>query len=149
MKLNLGCGTRAMAGYVNVDHEPFPGVDVVWDLEHRWGWPDESVTEVYSRDLFEHVADPVFFVTEAHRVLVVGGRLIVVVPDFRSMDAFSDPTHRRFCTPQTFNHWIPGTGQYRENNYGGVAFAADRVSFDQAAAKITFDLRKIRANDPG
>jgi ubiquinone/menaquinone biosynthesis C-methylase UbiE len=138
-----------MEGYLNVDHVPFPGA-VIFDIDTYgpWPWDDESITEVYSRDLFEHVEDPVHFVTEAHRVLVVGGLMVVIVPDFRSMDAFSDPTHRRFCTPQTFNHWIPGTGQYRENNYGGVAFAADRVSFDQAAGKLTFELRKIRANDP-
>lgn len=136
-----------MAGYVNVDHHPFPGIDELFDVDNPWPWNNESATEVYARDLFEHVNDPVWFVTEAHRVLVVGGLLIVIVPDYRSPDAFSDPTHRRFCTPQTFNHWVPGTAQYQENNYGGVAFAADNFLHDPRTGKLKFVLRKIRNED--
>lgn len=110
MKINLGCGQTLLPDCVNVDAAQLPGVDVVHDLGVTpWPWPDNSATHVSAFHLFEHLADPVSFMTEAHRVLVPGGKLIIVVPYYRDPGAFTDPTHKRFCTENTFDYWTRGT----------------------------------------
>lgn len=125
MRLNLGCGSRTQEGYVNVDRVKLDGVDVVHDLDVLpWPWKDRSVQQIVAQDVFEHVADPIGFMTEAHRVLFIGGVLVIKSPHFRHQDAYTDPTHRRFCTEHTWDYWIPGTVLFNDNNpaYGGVSF---------------------------
>lgn len=125
MRVNLGCGTDIRPGCVNVDRVALPGVDVVLDLDAgRWPWEDGSVREIVAQDVFEHVADPVLFMTECHRVLEDGGPLQIKSPHWRHRDAYTDPTHRRFCTEHTFDYWVPGTQLYQQGNHvmGGVPF---------------------------
>lgn len=144
MRVNLGSGTRKRRGWVNVDINAKHDPDVVADLDERWPWGGSAVYEIYARDLFEHVADPVHFMTELHRVLVTNGLATIIVPHFMSADAFTDPTHKRFCTPDTLNFWLPGTPQYEENNYGGVAFALESRETDPTTGKIKFRIRKAK-----
>lgn len=108
--LELGAGRKLHSDRINVDIVPGPGVDVVHDLDiHPWPWPDASATDVYATHIFEHVRDPLGFMEDAHRVLEVGGMLHLEVPHFESPNAFTDPTHLRFCTPDTFRYWVPDT----------------------------------------
>lgn len=128
MRLNLGAGGRALPGFVNVDRVQLAGVDQVVDLDRLpWPWADASADEIMARDLFEHLADAVGFMVESHRVLVGGGTLFIRTPNvfLSQSDAFTDPTHRRFPTWNTFDYWIPGTVYHAEHNaaYGGVSYA--------------------------
>lgn len=127
MRLNLGAGSRTLPGYVNVDRVQMPGIDQVWDLDVApWPWEDGSADSIHARDVFEHVADAVLFMTECHRVLAPGGTLWIRCPNIslNLADAFTDPTHRRFPTWSTFDYWIPDRPLYDLHNtaYGGVAF---------------------------
>lgn len=126
MWLNLGSGsTPRKSGVVNVDIAPGEHVDVVHDLDVLpWPWDDRLITRIIAQDVFEHVKDPIGFMTESHRVLRHGGDLLIKSPYFQHMDAFTDPTHRRFCTPFTWDYWITGTVLHERHNpaYGGVAF---------------------------
>lgn len=130
MKLNLGCGSDLRDGYVNVDRVKLDGVDVVHDLDvGPWPFPDESCDGIIAQDVFEHVADPILFMVESWRVLMLGAGLVLKVPYWASRDAFTDPTHRRFCTEHTFDYWTVGTFLYDRNNpaYGGVRFHRERL----------------------
>jgi Methyltransferase domain len=127
MRLNLGCGLTRMDGMVNVDIADLPGVDVVADLDQPWPWPDGSVTEIIASHLYEHVADPVHFMSEAWRVLADDGVLDIRVPGgsyimpgywLPHQHSFSDPTHRRHCTPLTFDYWVPGKGLHEAYGAG-------------------------------
>lgn len=144
MRLNLGCGSRLAEGYVNVDRVKLDGVDVVHDLDVLpWPWDDGSAEQIVAQDVFEHVADPIGFMTESHRVLTVGGALIIKSPHFRHQDAYTDPTHKRFCTEYTWDYWIPGTQLYTDHNaaYGGAAFT---LNYRQIiAGSIYLHLHKI------
>ena len=144
MRLNLGCGSDRLDGFVNVDLVNLHGVDVVHDLDVLpWPFDDDSVEGIVAQDVFEHVADPVGFMTESHRVLEPGRDLAIRVPHFRHQDAFTDPTHRRYCTPNTWDYWIPGTPLFASHNaaYGGISF--ELVNRAVQTAAIFVFLRKI------
>ena len=83
MKLNLGCGNKPWAGYLNVDTCGTP--DLKCDLSvFPWPWDDESVNEVLAEHFLEHVDDYEKTVLEIHRVLKPNGILHVKVPHFRN-----------------------------------------------------------------
>jgi ubiquinone/menaquinone biosynthesis C-methylase UbiE len=66
---------------------------------------DESVAEIYSSHLFEHIDDLSSLIVELERVLDIGGRLHVVVPHFSNPYYYSDPTHVRPFGLYTFSYF--------------------------------------------
>lgn len=138
MILHLGCGQKPAPGRVNVDMVPMPGVDVVHDLDvHPWPWTDGTVTEIHAPHVFEHVADPLGFMAEAHRVLTAGGWLHIEVPHWRHQNAYTDPTHRRYCTEDTFRYWVRGTWLAQ---VGGVAYHRGRFFTERSVRVVGADL---------
>lgn len=110
MILNVGCGPAPLEGAVNLDMTDGPGIDVVHNLDvFPWPFEDSSFDEVRAIQVFEHVGEPVGFMNEAWRVLVPGGLLMIYVPHWKSQNSFTDPTHKRHCTEETFDYWCPGT----------------------------------------
>jgi ubiquinone/menaquinone biosynthesis C-methylase UbiE len=107
LRLDLGCGTtKRSPEYVGVDAIDAPGVDVVGDVTAVLrSLDDESVSEVYSSHLFEHIDDLDALIGEIERVLVVGGRLQVIVPHFSNAYFYSDPTHLRPFGLYTFSYF--------------------------------------------
>lgn len=127
--LQLGCGRKPVAGRVNVDMVAMPGVDVVHDLDvHPWPWADDTVAEIHAPHIFEHVTDPLGFMEQAHRVLAVGGLLRIEVPHWRHQNAYTDPTHRRYCTEDTFRYWVRDTWLFY---VGGEAYHRGRTFTEQ------------------
>ena len=135
-RLNLGAGYDSRAGWVNVDVVKLPGIDVVHDLDDApWPWDTASVDEIQAIDVFEHVNDPLVFMNESARVLKPEGVLRLRVPHWKDINAYSDPTHRRFCTEQTFDYWITGTEFYVKY---GAAYCEESVGF----AKVKIELEQ-------
>lgn len=104
MKLNLGCGSKKIEGYINVDTCGEP--DVCCDLNaYPWPWPDNSVDEVFSEHWLEHVDDYEKTILEIHRILKPDGIFWFKVPHYRSPMAtwhlhkwnFSTYTPMRLC----------------------------------------------------
>lgn len=108
MKLNLGCGSQVLEGWVNVDYAlgarlmkiPFFRAfnrktnlfNIDWDdriflhdLTTRLPWADSSVDVVYSSHTLEHFSKNHGrrFLAECHRVLRKNGIFRVVVPDLK------------------------------------------------------------------
>ncbi|HET7730568.1 MAG TPA: methyltransferase domain-containing protein [Usitatibacter sp.] len=89
LRLNLGCGDKILAGYVNVDVvEARAGVrpDVICDLHDLAPFADASADEILSVHVVEHfwrweIAD---VLREWVRVLKPGGRMIVECPNIQS-----------------------------------------------------------------
>ena len=146
MRVNLGCGGKARDGWVNVDHHPLPGVDVVCDVDvFPWPFEDESCEHVLAEHLFEHVRQPVEFVLECWRILEPGGLLTVTCPHWTSENAFTDPTHVRFVTDRTFDYWCDGETL---NGPLGAQFLGDVYKFRKRrvgrnGGDITFRLVKL------
>lgn len=102
-----------MDGWVNVDWVDQDGVDVVHDLDvYPWPWGDSSVSEIRAWDIFEHVDYPLEFISECWRILEPGGVLFLHTSYWKTYNSFTDPTHKRFCTEDTFRYWTPGTHRY-------------------------------------
>lgn len=150
-RLNLGCGSDIMTGWINSDVVQLPGVDVVHDLDEApWPWESESIDAIRAIDLFEHVGNPITFMNESHRVLKPGGYLHIRSPHWKHENAFTDPTHRRFCTERTWDYWTEGTEFNRKygSAYGGEGVLFERVSLELADgnSNITLVLRRTSAD---
>ncbi len=116
-QINLGCGTRVLEGWTNVDLVPLPGVDVVHDLDvFPWPFEDERATIVIAFDIFEHVDKPLEFMNECWRVLQAGGLLMIHTSHWQTENSYTDPTHKRFCTERTFDYWCIGNDYF--DRYG-------------------------------
>jgi hypothetical protein len=112
-KINLGCCDAIVAGFINVDICPGPGVDVVTDLRQLWPWPEGSISLVRAWDIIEHLPDKIHTMNELWRVLQPGGRAEIVVPTTEGPGAFQDPTHVSFWNRRSFLYYEAGN-PYRE-----------------------------------
>lgn len=105
LKLNIGCGTSGILGWVNIDNSPsillsrlpfgrriFRTPD--WprdvrraDVRKRIPFADSSVSYIYSSHTFEHFTyeESLAVAKECFRVLKPGGILRIVVPDLGTM----------------------------------------------------------------
>ncbi len=83
-KLHLGCGDRHIPGWLNVDIQPGPNVNVVRDVRTLPWVEDASVSVIYACTILEHFsrAELPDILQEWKRVLISGGILRVAVPDF-------------------------------------------------------------------
>jgi ubiquinone/menaquinone biosynthesis C-methylase UbiE len=138
--LDLGCGDglylAALAGgnsrVVGADRSavalaraaqraPHAELHAVGDNE-RLPLPDNSVDRIWCCDTLEHVVDTQIVLSEARRVLVPGGRLLVVTPDhplrlrlkvaLRGWEGHFDPfsPHLRFYTARSLGSALTDCG---------------------------------------
>lgn len=126
MRLNLGCGSQAEDGWINVDWLEIPGVDVVHNLLlFPYPFEDESANEIKAVDVLEHLpnytpdnlATGVEFVKECHRILKPGGTLIIQVPHADSPNTWTDLTHVRGYTERSMNYFDDRTDLGRHYGY--------------------------------
>jgi len=97
VKLNIGCASRPLAGYINIDlntleemKERYPTDTFPEDLQifqydiFNLPYPDDSVTEIRSDSLLEHLSflEEKKHLYEVKRVLRQGGFFNFSVPDF-------------------------------------------------------------------
>ncbi len=84
-RLNLGCGTNKLPGWVNIDSVEGFNPDLVHDLANPLPYGDLSVDELLAEDLLEHFDkyQRYFFCLEITRVLKIGGKITVQVPNFK------------------------------------------------------------------
>lgn len=84
IRLNLGARDKAIPGFLSVDCDSHPGVDVVADVSNLSQFKDASVAEIYASHILEHFphVKTAAVLGEWARVLCPGGILYVAVPDF-------------------------------------------------------------------
>jgi SAM-dependent methyltransferase len=108
-KLNVGCGRNTLAGWINLDFAPLPGVDLVADLEkcatQPLPLPNDSIGEILLSHVLEHIRQPLPLMQELWRVALPDAKMIVRTPYGSSDDAFEDPTHVRQLFIQSFGYF--------------------------------------------
>jgi len=103
MKLNLGCGSKILPGYINVDKHNVEGLDSVQDLNsERWRWRSGSVDEIIGDNVLEHLDDVPHFFRECGRVLKPGGLLKVWVPFWHHTEAYHSLDHKTYFGLESF-----------------------------------------------
>ena len=87
MKLHLGCGKTYIPGFVHVDLNEYPHIDVISDVRYLSMFDDDSVDLVYASHVLEHFGrhETESILQEWYRVLKSGGVLRVAVPDFEAV----------------------------------------------------------------
>ena len=94
IKLNLGCGNSRILGYTGVDLYPCQGRDITHDLNQPLPFPDSSVSAVIAHHIIEHVADPMKFLEDIHRVCRNDAEVEIITPHFASATSYIDITHK-------------------------------------------------------
>lgn len=89
IKLNLGCGDKKKEGFIGIDIED-NGQDIIWNITEGLPFPDDSVEEIYSCHLLEHLDEDeiVDLFREIYRVLKPGGMFEARLPHISSPTAF-------------------------------------------------------------
>jgi SAM-dependent methyltransferase len=105
IKIDLGAGRVKRPGFISADRIPSDGVDIVCDAEKPLPFLDNTVDEIFSRHLFEHIRNLVQLFEEVHRVCKPGARVVINVPYYTSIKAYKDPTHVTFFTERTFEYF--------------------------------------------
>lgn len=92
-----------------VDIERSHKPDCVWDLNKTpWPFPNDSYDEIHAYEVLEHLGQqgdaPSFFAHfgEIYRILNPMGYLAGSVPQWESMWAWGDPSHRRVINEGSF-----------------------------------------------
>jgi SAM-dependent methyltransferase len=149
--LDVGCG-KSKKGDVGMDFYPGPEVDVVWDMSRTpWPFKSETFETVFATHVLEHIPwslepqyeDALFRVmVEIHRVLKLGGKLILVTPHQESRYAWGVPTHRRVFNETTWTHFSRDlwTGVYSLESPEGIGreplFARSVIRVDREFGSV-------------
>src|SRR3954454_22295416 len=73
--LDVGCGAAKHPGAVGLDISADTDADVVHDLDDLpLPFDDDSFDQVLMQDVIEHVAEPIRFMEELHRICRSGAR---------------------------------------------------------------------------
>ena len=90
MKLHLGCGTKHIDGYVNIDIRYQPGVDEVNNVKFLRNYKPNSVDEIYASHVLEHFGRWEYknVLSRWFEILKPNGILKLAVPDFNSITEY-------------------------------------------------------------
>lgn len=103
MKLNLGCGSKILKDFINVDKFKYCNPNIVHDLEKTpYPFDTDSVDEILLSHVLEHIGQkPDVFnniIKEFYRICKNNSIIDIRVPHPRHDDFISDPTHVRPIT---------------------------------------------------
>ena len=105
MKIDVGCGSKKRGqDYIGVDIYPYPGVNIVHDVETGLPFKDNEIDEIYTSHFLEHTKDFVSTMEEFYRVLKPGGILEVIVPHWATCVAHTE-FHLRFFRFHSFDEF--------------------------------------------
>ena len=123
IRLNLGCGTNPLEGWVNIDRVPGLEIDFTFDLdnckERPLPYPDNSVDIILLSHVMEHLNRPLDLMEELYRVAKPEAKLTIRVPHGASDDAFEDPTHVTAFFPGSFGYYSQPYYWRADYNYRG------------------------------
>jgi len=107
-KLNIGCRSDIKPNYVNLDSTPLPGVDVAYDLNKLpWPFEDNTYTEIFCKNVLEHLSDTVKIMEEIYRISKSDCRVFIRVPYWNSYVTYADPTHKKGFHKMQFEFFYP------------------------------------------
>ena len=106
-RLNVGCGMDYLEGFDNLDGDIEIKAEIHCELDSedvRIPVDDNSYDYIYCSHVLEHIWHLPQLKKEFGRILRPGGRLVVVVPEYTSYDAWGDDTHCRCFSSASFSN---------------------------------------------
>ena len=125
VKLQLGCGSNRLPGWLNTDMNVYTvraGAEYL-DVSKKFWLPDCSVDYVFSEHLFEHLTYPQagHMLSECHRVLKPGGVIRIATPNLAFLaDLYLHPDsgiNRQYIEWAAKQGGIPATPTYVLNRF--------------------------------
>lgn len=133
MKLNLGCGTKIIEDWINVDLVRYPGVDFICDItELPLPFENNSCERVRMSHIIEHLPCWVDLIEDLYRVCKDGAVIEITVPHIAARNAWTDPTHCNFFIERTF-HYFEDTESIEHSPFHGRDW-----NFKLKECRITF-----------
>ena len=124
--LDVGCGNNKIPNAIGIDLVPGTQADIVHDLNvFPWPLDDNQFEFVRLWSVIEHLRDLVAVVGEVYRVSMPGATVIIGVPHFSSVNAYTDPTHVHYFSSSFMDYFIEGTELSR--SYGFYSHARFRL----------------------
>jgi len=112
--LHLGCGPKYLAGFVNIDGNPWNKIDMWLDVRNGLPFPSNSVDSIYSTHMFEHFYSDELnrLLRECVRVLKEGGGMRVIVPSLESAIAAYSQARREWFDDNFPRHFDSLGGRF-------------------------------------
>jgi len=130
--LDLGCGKKKREGAIGVDYSDRHDADVIHDLNiFPYPFQDGEFDEIYMDNVLEHLDEPIRVMEEVHRICILGGNVKVIVPYFRSLWAYIDPTHKHFFTVDSFAYFDPRHIICQRYDYTQARFMVEKIIFNE------------------
>lgn len=111
--LNIGCGkdikkSTSEEKWTNLDFIKEKGVDIIHNLEEfPYPFKNEEFDLIYASHILEHLESFPRTMQELHRILKKNGKLVVKVPHFSGIAAFS-AYHKHYFKCLDFNYVTKG-----------------------------------------
>jgi SAM-dependent methyltransferase len=119
--LDVGCGINKYPGSIGLDRNPHTRADVLADLDRPpYPFRDNSFREIRATHVIEHVSDVIATIEEFHRLLVPGGRVVIITPHYTDFSSFCDPTHKWHLNSFSLRYFGEDTGGF--GYYSAVRF---------------------------
>jgi SAM-dependent methyltransferase len=126
--LDVGCGPKKTPNAIGIDHHPYPGVDVVCNLDVTpWPLQTSSFDKIVASHVIEHVESIPTFMRELHRIGRPGAIIEISTPHYTCNDSWQDPTHR----------WHLGS-RWHETFCGGGYLTAQLPQFEFISVEVEF-----------
>lgn len=147
-KLQIGCGSNRLDGWLNVGislDECWKGVYM--DAGKRFPFPDESMNYIYSEHLFEHLTyqQAQNMLKESYRVLKPGGVMRVATPDLRFLLGLyqepEKPLHKEYMEFSVKDNGMPASPVYvisRFHTNWGHQIIYDRETLTKKLEEVGF-----------
>ena len=130
--LNLGCGNKKSSSTIGVDFNARTKPDIVHNLDlFPYPFEESSIDKIYIDNTLEHLDSPLNVMNELYRIIKPNGVVKVIVPYFRSVSAFTDPTHLHFFTVESFSYYDPDHIFFKRYDYTLSKFKTENIIFHE------------------
>jgi len=140
MRVDIGCSIHKLPGWLGVDVEPGPDVDVRADMHHL-PFRDSSLEQIHTRHTLEHVEDPRQCLRELYRVCKPEGRIAIIVPHYSNPAYWADMTHKRPFSARSFEYY-----DLQLAKRSGFPIYLPEVDFRTKRVRLTFWPKRIYQN---
>ena len=103
-KINIGCGLDKQDDEFGIDINPRSNADMIFDLNViPWDIEDSKFESVRCDAILEHLHNFYGVMEEIWRISKNGTKTYINVPHFSDIAMYTDPTHVKFFSSNSFN----------------------------------------------